>query len=128
MATCVLLVEDNEVNRYLARFVLEAGGFRVITANNGLDAIELARANDPDVILMDIQMPVMDGYEATARLKADAALQHIPVVALTAFAMPHEREQAIAAGCAGHIEKPIDTRVFCDQVRGYARAGKNAAR
>jgi two-component system, cell cycle response regulator DivK len=128
MAICVLLVEDNEVNRYLARFVLEAGGFRVITANNGLDAIELARAHDPDVILMDIQMPVMDGYEATARLKGDAALRHIPVVALTAFAMPHEREQAIAAGCAGHIEKPIDTRVFCDQVRGYARTRNDAPR
>jgi CheY-like chemotaxis protein len=119
MAACVLLVEDNEVNRYLVRFVLEKGGFRVITAGNGREAIELARADRPDLILMDIQMPVMDGYEATAQLKADAQLQAIPVVALTAFAMPHEREQALAAGCAGHIEKPIDTRTFNAQVSAF---------
>src|SRR5262245_17945046 len=105
---CVLLVEDNEVNRYLVRFVLEKGGFRVVTAENGREAIELARRERPDLILMDIQMPVMDGYAATTQLKSDAELQSIPVVALTAYAMPHEREQAVAAGCAGHIEKPID--------------------
>jgi CheY-like chemotaxis protein len=66
MAACVLMVEDNEVNRYLVRFVLEKGGFRVITAGNGREAIELARLHRPDMILMDIQMPVMDGYEASA--------------------------------------------------------------
>ena len=119
MAGCVLLVEDNEVNRYLVRFVLEKGGFRVITAGNGREAIELARLHRPDLILMDIQMPVMDGYEATVQLKADAQLQAIPVVALTAYAMPHEREQAMAAGCAGHIEKPIDTRAFGAQVSAF---------
>ena len=119
MAACVLLVEDNEVNRYLVRFVLEKGGLRVITAGNGREAIELARQHRPDLILMDIQMPVMDGYEATVQLKADAQLQAIPVVALTAYAMPHEREQAMAAGCAGHIEKPIDTRTFSAQVNAF---------
>lgn len=72
---------------------------------------------------MDIQMPVMDGYEATRHLKADAALRAIPVVALTAHAMPHERAQALAAGCDGHIEKPIDTQRFVEQVRGYLPAG-----
>jgi two-component system, cell cycle response regulator DivK len=122
MAACVLLVEDNEVNRYLVRFVLEKGGFRVITAGNGREAIELARVDRPDLILMDIQMPVMDGYEATVQLKADAQLQDIPVVALTAYAMPHEREQAMAAGCAGHIEKPIDTRTFNAQVSAFIGA------
>src|SRR5262247_428432 len=116
MAACVLLVEDNEVNRYLVRFVLEKGGFRVVTADNGREAIELARLHRPDLILMDIQMPVMDGYEATVRLKADAQLRGIPVVALTAYAMPHEREQAMAAGCSGHIEKPIDVGNFNTQV------------
>ncbi|HEU5296659.1 MAG TPA: response regulator [Burkholderiaceae bacterium] len=122
MAGCVLLVEDNDVNRYLVRFVLEKGGLHVITAANGREAIELARAHHPDLILMDIQMPVMDGYEATTCLKADLALQSIPVVALTAYAMPHEREQAIAVGCAGHIEKPIDTRVFLAQVTSFMPA------
>jgi two-component system cell cycle response regulator DivK len=126
MAACVLLVEDNEVNRYLVRFVLEKGGFRVITAGNGREAIELARLHRPDMILMDIQMPVMDGYEATVQLKADAQLQSIPVVALTAFAMPHEREQAIAAGCAGHIEKPIDTRTFNAQVSAFIDSAASA--
>jgi CheY-like chemotaxis protein len=122
MAGCVLLVEDNEVNRYLVRFVLEKDGFRVITADNGREAIELARSDRPDLILMDIQMPVMDGYEATRQLKADAQLQSIPVVALTAHAMPHEREQALAAGCAGHIEKPIDTQLFVAQVSSFLPA------
>ena len=116
---CVLLVEDNEVNRYLVRFLLEKGGFRVITADNGREAIELARRERPDLILMDIQMPVMDGFEATVQLKADAELRAIPVVALTAYAMPHEREQAMAAGCVGHIEKPIDTRTFVEQVNAF---------
>jgi CheY-like chemotaxis protein len=119
MAELVLLVEDNEVNRYLARFLLEHGGFTVITANNGLEALEQARARKPDLILMDIQMPVMDGYEATRQLKADADLQSVPVVALTAYAMPHERERALAAGCIGQIEKPIDTRSFITQLRGF---------
>ncbi|HET7526741.1 MAG TPA: response regulator [Burkholderiaceae bacterium] len=122
MAACVLLVEDNEVNRYLVRFLLEKGGFRVITADNGREAIELARLDRPDLVLMDIQMPVMDGYEATALFKADDSLRTIPVVALTAYAMPHEREQAIAAGCAGHIEKPIDTRTFNALVSSFLPA------
>ena len=126
MAACVLLVEDNEVNRYLVRFVLEKGGFRVITAGNGREAIELARLHRPDMILMDIQMPVLDGYEATVQLKADAQLRAIPVVALTAFAMPHEREQAMAAGCAGHIEKPIDTRTFNAQVSAFIGSAPSA--
>jgi two-component system, cell cycle response regulator DivK len=119
MGELVLLVEDNEVNRYLARFLLEHGGFTVVTANNGLEAIEQARARRPDLILMDIQMPVMDGYEATRQLKADADLNAVPVVALTAYAMPHERERALAAGCVGQIEKPIDTRSFVAQLRGF---------
>jgi two-component system cell cycle response regulator DivK len=124
MAELVLLVEDNEVNRYLARFLLEHGGFTVLTANNGLEAIEQARARKPDLILMDIQMPVMDGYEATRLLKADGALRSVPVVALTAYAMPHERERALASGCVGHIEKPIDTRTFIAQLRVFlGRAG-----
>jgi len=119
MDTVVLLVEDNEVNRYLARYLLEHSGFTVVTATNGAEALEQARAHKPDLILMDIQMPVMDGYEATRLLKANPALQSVPVVALTAYAMPHERERALAAGCAGQIEKPINTKTFIAQLRGY---------
>jgi len=123
MAGLVLLVEDNEVNRYLARFLLEHGGFTVVTAANGQEALEQARACRPDLILMDIQMPVMDGYEATPRLKSDASLRAVPVVALTAYAMPHEREQALAAGCAGHIEKPIDTATFIARLQAFLQPG-----
>src|SRR5687767_11168937 len=119
MDTVVLLVEDNDVNRYLAHYLLEHSGFTVVTATNGQEALEHARTRKPDLILMDIQMPVMDGYEATRLLKADPALQSVPVVALAAYAMPHERERALAAGCAGQIEKPIDTRTFIAQLRGY---------
>jgi two-component system, cell cycle response regulator DivK len=119
MGTVVLLVEDNEVNRYLVRYVLEHGGFTVVTAINGLEALAQARVRKPDLILMDIQMPVMDGYEATRLLKADPVLQSVPVVALTAYAMPHERERALAAGCTGQIEKPINTKTFIEQLRGY---------
>jgi two-component system cell cycle response regulator DivK len=126
MNGCVLLVEDNETNRYLARFLLEHGGFSVVTANNGLEAIESARAHKPDLILMDIQMPVMDGYEATTLLKADDTLKAIPVVALTAYAMPHERALAIGVGCAGHIEKPIDTRTFIVQVKAFLARSAHA--
>jgi two-component system, cell cycle response regulator DivK len=119
MGARVLLVEDNEVNRYLARNLLEHGGFSVITANNGLEALEHARAHRPDLILMDIQIPVMDGYEATRQLEADDALKSVPVVALTAYAMPIERARALAAGCACQIEKPLDARTFIAQLRGY---------
>jgi CheY-like chemotaxis protein len=117
MAAHVLLVEDNEVNRYLARFLLEQAGFSVGCAANGAEALEAARARRPDLVLMDIQMPVMDGYEATTRMKADPQLQDVPVAALTAHAMPHEKAHALAAGCVDHIEKPIDTRSFIDRVR-----------
>jgi CheY-like chemotaxis protein len=114
-----LLVEDNEVNRYLACYLLEHSGFTVVCAANGAEALEQARAHRPDLVLMDIQMPVMDGYEATRRFKADAALATIPVVALTAYAMPQEREEALDAGCAGHIEKPIHTPTFVSKLRAF---------
>jgi CheY-like chemotaxis protein len=115
----VLLVEDNEVNRYLAQYVLEQAGFRVACAGDGAEALHLAALQRPDLILMDLRMPVLDGYETTRRLKADPALAAIPVVALSAQAMPAERERALAVGCAAHIEKPIDPLVFGEQVRRH---------
>lgn len=115
----VLLVEDNEVNRYLAQYVLEQAGFRVRCAGDGSEALRMVQTERPDLILMDLRMPVLDGYETTKRLKADPALAPIPVVALSAQAMPQERERALAAGCAAHIEKPIDPARFAEQVRAH---------
>ncbi len=116
-APLVLLVEDNEVNRYLAQYVLEQAGFRVSCAADGSEALRAVGQERPDLILMDLRMPVLDGYETTRRLKADPALASIPVVALSAQAMPAERERALAVGCVAHIEKPIDPTVFGDQIR-----------
>lgn len=117
MKAHVLLVEDNEVNAYLARFLLEHAGYTVEVASNGEQALAAAAAKTPDVVLMDIRMPVMDGLEATRRLKADPALAAVPVLALSANALPQEKLLAQAAGCAGHIEKPIDVGHFVAQVQ-----------
>ena len=119
MTSRVLLVEDNEVNSYLIRFVLERAGYAVQVATNGLEGIEAARLERPDLILMDIGMPVMDGYEATELLKADPGLSDVPVVALSAHAMEHEKERAYQAGCVAHIEKPIDMTTFIRQVQAH---------
>ena len=122
MTSRVLLIEDNEVNSYLIRFVLEQAGYAVQVATNGLEGLEAARAKRPDLILMDIGMPVMDGYEATERLKADPGLSDVPVVALSAHAMEHEKERAYQAGCIAHIEKPIDMKTFIRQVQTHLGA------
>ncbi len=113
----VLLVEDNEVNRYLAQYLLERAGIVVDTAVNGIKALEAARRQRPDLVLMDIRMPVMDGLQATVEFKLDPALRDVPVVALSAHAMPNEKDQALRAGCVAHIEKPIDVTNFVTQVR-----------
>ena len=117
MKAHVLLVEDNEVNAYLARFLLEHAGYGVTVACNGEQALVAAAEKRPDLVLMDMRMPVMDGLEATRRFKADAALADIPVLALSANALQPEKQEAIAAGCVGHIEKPIDVARFVAQVQ-----------
>jgi two-component system cell cycle response regulator DivK len=119
MSKKILVIEDTEDNRQILRDLLGMAGYEMVEAHDGAEGVAKATEHKPDLILMDIQMPVMDGYEATRVLKADPALQSVPVVALTAYAMPHEREQALAAGCAGHIEKPIDTRSFISTLRTY---------
>lgn len=115
----VLLVEDNPVNAYLARYVLEDAGFEVDWAANGQLGLEAAAARRPDIILMDLRMPVLDGFEATRRLKADPALRDVPVLAISAQALPEERERALAVGCAAHIGKPIDVASLAAQVRAW---------
>jgi two-component system cell cycle response regulator DivK len=117
----VLLVEDNERNLKLARDVLEYAGFTVLVATTGEEAVTTARSSLPDVILMDLQLPGIDGHAALSLLRADSATGHIPVVALTAFAMARDRDRALAAGFDGYLEKPITVRTFPDQVRAHLK-------
>ena len=115
----VLLVEDNPTNLQLAEFLLKAAGFTVLTATTAPAAIERARADRPALILMDVELPGMDGLTATRELKADPATASIPVVALTANAMRGDQEKCLAAGCTGYIAKPITAREFGATVRSF---------
>ena len=115
----ILIVEDDPKSLYLVRFLLEQAGFTVVEAGDGEEALEKAAEETPDLILMDMQLPKLDGYEATKRIKADAQLRHIPVIALTAYAMKGDREKTLAAGCSSYIEKPIDPTTFVEEVKKY---------
>ena len=120
--TRILLVEDNPANQMLASAVLERDGFEVTIAESADDAQAAILRQKPDLILMDVQLPEMDGLSFTRQLKADPATSSITVIAMTAHAMLGDREDAIAAGCAGYISKPIDTRTLGEQVRGFLQA------
>ena len=111
-----LLVEDNENNRYLLKLLLEEAGISVVCANNGRHALALAGSERPDCILLDIQMPAMDGYEVAVHLKADRCSADIPISGVSSFAMPGEREKAFRIGFAGYIEKPVDPELFANTV------------
>lgn len=115
----ILMVEDNEANQMLARVVLELEGFEVEVADSGDEALKMLTRRTPDLILMDVQLPGRDGLSIARALKADPLTCAIPVVALTAHAMEGDREAAFAAGCAGYISKPIDTRAFPGAVRRF---------
>ena len=120
--TKVLLVEDNAMNSHLVHYVLERDGFLVIDATNAEKAIRLAAGESPDIILMDIQLPGMDGLRATGLLKQDPQTAAIPIVAITAHAMRGDEERIRAAGCEGYISKPINTRELASMVRGYLKS------
>lgn len=115
----ILLVEDNPVNRRLAQFLLKSQGYIVLEATTGEEALELARTHLPDLILMDLQLPGLDGFTVTRLLKGDVATMDIPVVAMTAYAMKGDRERALEMGCDGYITKPIDTKEFPLAVSRY---------
>jgi two-component system cell cycle response regulator DivK len=112
----ILLVEDNPVNRRLAEFLLRSNGYQVIEATTAREALNQLKVEGPDLILMDIQLPGMDGLELTRRLKEDPDTRRIPVLALTSYAMKGDRELAMAAGCAGYITKPIDKTTLLREV------------
>lgn len=118
----ILIVEDSALNRKLVETVLKPHGYQLLLAVDGEEAVRVAAREKPDLILMDIQLPKVSGYQATQIIKAQPETAHIPIVALTAHAMAGDRERAEAAGCDGYITKPIDTRTFPGQVRGYLDA------
>jgi CheY-like chemotaxis protein len=121
MGICILIVDDNPTNLKLASQVLEVEGYLVDLATDAEQAQELLLHMTPDLILMDIALPGMDGLTLTRKLKADAKLKHVPIVAMTAFAMKGDEQKALDAGCNGYITKPIDTRKFPQQVAAYLR-------
>jgi len=123
MSKKVLVVEDDPKNLKLFRDLLQRFGFEVTEATDGEMGVEAARSGQPDLILMDIMMPKMDGLEATRIIKADPETKHIPVVALTSFAMSGDRERALAAGCDDYIAKPVDVRQLIGTVQGFCRQG-----
>ena len=124
MSDLILLVEDNEKNMKLARDLLQYHGFATIEATNAEDGVALARERKPNLVLMDIQLPGMDGVTALGQLRADEATSAIPVVAMTASVMKEDRERFDKAGFDGFITKPIDVRAFPQQVRDAIAKGR----
>lgn len=116
MQRTILLIEDNEQNRYLATFLLEQYGYKVVSVPDGPRGIELAPSLKPDLILLDIQLPVMDGYAVASALRGIESLGNTPIIAVTSYAMAGDREKALAAGCTGYIEKPIDPETFVAEI------------
>ena len=119
MRARVLYIEDNEQNFYLVSFILKTRGHEVLWARDGREGIEAARRERLDMILLDIQLPVMDGYAVARSLREDPSLQATPIIALTSYAMPGDRAKALDAGCTGYIEKPINPVTFASEVEQF---------
>ncbi len=119
MSKAILVVEDQEENRYLLRRLLTRAGYEMIEAVSGEDGIVSAEKHRPDLILMDIQLPGLDGYEATRRIKANPALQSIPVIAVTSYALSGDEAKALAAGCDAYVAKPFSPRALLATIRSY---------
>jgi two-component system cell cycle response regulator DivK len=122
MSCNILLIEDNEQNSYLATFLLEKHGHRVVSARDGPMGIQLAGETTPDIVLLDIQLPTMDGYAVARALRMIPAMKKIPIVAVTSYAMSGDREKALEAGCSGYIEKPISPDTFVSEIESIRSA------
>ena len=119
MAKRILIVEDQEDNRMIMRDVLSSAGYDLIEAVNGEDGVKLAHSERPDLILMDIQLPIIDGYEATRQIKGSTVLKSIPIIAVTSYALSGDQAKARAAGCDGYVSKPFSPRELLAKVREY---------
>ena len=122
MSKRILVVEDQEDNRAILRDLLQSVGYELVEAVNGEEALSIALEHKPDLILMDIQLPVVDGYEATRRIKAEPALQGIPVIAVTSYALSGDEEKAREAGCDDYVTKPFSPRDLLAKVQPYLPA------
>jgi two-component system, cell cycle response regulator DivK len=118
----ILVIEDNEQNLYLVTFILEKNGYEVVQARDGQEGIEKAHREKPTLILLDIQLPSLDGYAVAYELRKNRELRDVPIVAVTSYAMAGDRERILAAGCAGYIEKPINPETFVAEIAGYLPA------
>ncbi|MBU1233195.1 MAG: response regulator [Proteobacteria bacterium] len=119
MNNTLLIIEDNEQNLYMMRFLLERNGFIIIGAENGRKGVEIALSCKPLAILLDIQLPEMDGYAVAAELKKHSELDKVPIIAVTSYAMVGDRENILAAGATGYIEKPINPETFVAEIIEY---------
>jgi len=127
MSRSILLIEDNEQNRYLVTFLLERSGYTVRACADGARGIEAARSSTPTLVLLDIQLPTMDGYAVARALRQNEALRATPIVAVTSYAMPGDREKALEAGCTGYIEKPINPDTFVAEVERALHGARGKA-
>jgi two-component system, cell cycle response regulator DivK len=119
MKTKILIIEDNEQNMYMLSYLLESENYEVIQAFNGTSGIKAAKNHNPDIILLDIQLPEMDGYTVAAKLRENEELKKTPIIAVTSYAMPGDKEKAIESGATGYIEKPINPDTFISQMKSF---------
>lgn len=124
MRNRVLIIEDNEQNMYLFTFLLEKNGYKVLQAKDGLTGIDLAEQQIPDLILLDIQLPDMNGYQIAHQLQSKAKTCKIPIIAVTSYAMVGDKEKTIKAGCTGYIEKPINPDTFMSEIERFLPDGR----
>jgi len=125
MKNKILIIEDNEQNLYLMTFILENNGYEVVQARDGREGIESAGRIKPALILLDIQLPVMDGFAVARELKSNPALADVPIVAVTSYAMAGDREKCLDAGCVGYITKPINPETFIAEMEKYLTRKNN---
>ena len=122
MKRTILVIEDNEQNMYLCSYILTSRGYGVVQARSGRDGIASALEHQPDLIILDIQLPEMDGYAVARELKGNPETKSIPVVAVTSYAMMGDRERILAAGCEGYMEKPINPETFMGEIENHLPA------